>query len=131
MVSTPLHRVTRRLSKLALGLPVALLMTASTVSNAQSVYQITDWDGNLVPAAVGIYTVQSNCYNSGGPPMPALICTWIVRRLYGSQTPVIVVNDYPHATPPGCFYGITYQIDSGYSRSNCGVFATAAVYGTN
>jgi hypothetical protein len=131
MVSAQLQRVTRRLSKLALGLPIALLMTASSVSHAQTVYQITDYSGNLMPAAIGLYTVQTSCYNSGGPPMPALICTWLVRRLYGSQYPAVVVNDYPHATPPGCQSGITYQQDAGYTRSNCGVFATAAVYGIN
>lgn len=130
MVSPSLQRATRRLSKLALGLPLALLMSTS-VSNAQSSYQITDWSGNIVPAAAGLYTVQWNCYNAGGPPMPATICSWYVRRLYGSNYPVVVVNDYPHATPPGCQNGITYQLDPGYTRSGCGVFASAAVYGIN
>jgi hypothetical protein len=130
MVSASQQRSTR-LSKLALAIPAALLLAAPSVSSAQSSYQITDYSGNLMPAAAGLYTVQWSCYNSGGPPMPALICTWLVRRLYGSNYPAVVVNDYPHATPPGCQLGVTYQLDPGYTRSNCGVFATAAVYGIN
>ncbi|HUQ09846.1 MAG TPA: hypothetical protein VM146_05975 [Steroidobacteraceae bacterium] len=131
MVTTTLQRVTRRFSKLALGLPIVLLTIAPSIGNAQTVYQITDYSGNVLPAASGLYTVVWNCYNQGGPPMPAAICSWYVRRLYGTNYPVVVVNDYPHATPPGCQYGITSQIDPGYTRSNCGVFATAAVYGIN
>jgi hypothetical protein len=130
MLTTSLRRVTRHVSKLSLGLSAALLMSAA-VSNAQSSYQITDWSGNILPAAAGLYTVSWNCYNAGGPPMPATICTWYVRRLYGSNYPVVVVADYPHASPPGCHNGVTQQIDAGYTRSNCGVFASAAVYGVN
>lgn len=131
MNSAPLQRITRRVSKFAAGMAAALLITASSTGNAQTTYQITDYSGNIVPAAAGLYTVVWNCYNAGGPPMPAAICSWYVRRLYGTNYPVVVVNDYPHATPPGCQYGVTAQIDPGYTRSNCGVFATAAVYGTN
>jgi hypothetical protein len=130
MVSASLQRVTR-LSKLALGLPIALLLAASPVSNAQASYQITDFSGNVVPAASGLYTVVWNCYNQGGPPLPAAICSWYVRRLYGTNYPVVVVNDYPHATMPGCQYGVTALLDPGYTRSACAVFATAAVYGIN
>jgi hypothetical protein len=129
MVSTSLQRVTR-LSRFALALPIVLLLKVSP-ANAQASYPITDSSGNIVPAAAGLYTVVWNCYNAGGPPMPAAICSWYVRRLYGTNYPVVVVNDYPHATPPGCQYGVTSQIDPGYTRSGCAVYASAAVYGIN
>jgi hypothetical protein len=128
MIPISLQRATRRYPALALGLFGTFLMVAS-VGNAQSSYQITDSSGNIVPAASSLYTVSSSCYNAGGPPMPAQICTWVVRKLYGDNNPVVVVVDSPHATPPGCQYGATTQISSGYTRVNCQVWASAAVYG--
>lgn len=123
----PLQRVTRAIH--VLGLLGACLLTAAT-SSAQTTYQITNWDGTIVPAAAHLYTAQVQCYNSSSLP-PATICSFVVRRLYGSQSAVVVVMDYPNGSEPGCYNGVTQQIDSGYSRSSCAIFATAAVYGTN
>jgi len=127
MFST-LQRVTRRIPKIAAGLLGTFLMSAS-VSNAQSVFQITDINGNVIPAAAGLYYSSYFCYNAGGPPMPAQICIWTLRKLYGDFSAVVVVADQPHGNAPGCVNGGTQMISSGYTRSSCFVYATAAVYG--
>jgi hypothetical protein len=128
MVSTKLRRVTRRISRVAAGMLGTFLVSAS-VSHAQSVIQITDINGNVVPAAVGVYASGYYCYNAGGPPMPAQICIWTLRKVYGDFSVVVVIADAPHGNPPGCVNGATQSISGGYTRSNCFVYATAAAYG--
>jgi len=127
MILTSLQRVMRRLSKLALGLAGACLLSAP-VSNAQTVYQITNWDGTILPSAAGLYTVDRSCYN---PTQGVTVCLWLARRLYGNFHPVVVGAHGPGGVDPACYPGVTQQIDSGYTRSGCVVYATAAVYGTN
>ena len=127
MMSNSLQRVTRRLSKLVLGLAGAYLLSAP-VGNAQTVYQITNWDGTILPSAAALYTVDKFCYN---PTQGVTVCLWHTRRLYGNYHPVVVVAHGPGGVDPACYSGVTQQIDSGYTRSGCAIFATAAVYGTN
>ena len=114
--------------KLRISLLVALL-SASAASLAQSAYQITDTSGNVLSASASLYTSSYNCYNQGGPPMPAAICVWTLRKLYGDMSAVVVAVDAPHGSAPGCVYGSTQMIASGYTRSGCIVYATAAAYG--
>lgn len=127
MISRTTQRIMRG-PKLAIGLLAAMLVTAST-SQAQSSYQVTDYNGNVIPAAASLYNSSYWCYNAGGPPMPAQICIWTLRKLYGDMSAVVVVVDQPHGNPPGCVNGGNQVLVSGYTRVNCTVYASAAVYG--
>ena len=125
MKRTSLRCVTRRLSILAVALFGTYFMSAP-VSNAQSVYAITNWDGTILSSAASLYTVMNYCYN---PTNGVTVCTWVVRKLYGDQHAVVAVAEYPAGTTPACDSGVTQQITSGYTRSGCSLTATAAVYG--
>jgi hypothetical protein len=125
MKTTSLRCVTRRLSILAVAL-FGTYFASAPVSNAQSVYAITNWDGTILPSAASLYTVMNYCYN---PTYGVTVCTWVVRKLYGDQSAVVAVAEYPAATIPACDSGVTQQITSGYTRSGCYLTATAAVYG--
>jgi hypothetical protein len=127
MISKAIQRVMRAW-KLGISLLGVFLVTTS-VSPAQSAYQITDSGGNVLSASSSLYTSSYSCYNSGGPPMPATICTWVLRKLYGDMSAVAVFVDQPHGSAPGCVNGGTQVLASGYTRSGCIVYATAAAYG--
>lgn len=107
---------------------LAAFVLTTSAAGAQTSYQLTDWQGNLTSTAAGLYEVQNYCYN---PTNGVTVCTWLVRRLYGSNHPVIVIAEYPAATQPACDNGVVQQIDSGYTRSGCQVYASAAVFGVN
>ena len=127
MIPNSLQRVMRRVSTLALGLAGAYLLSAP-IGTAQTVYPITNWDGTILPSAASLYTVGKYCYN---PTAGVTVCLWHVRRLYGNFSPAVFVAHGPGGVDPACYSGFTQQIDSGYTRSGCSVYATAAVYGTN
>jgi len=84
---------------------------------------ITSSAGTILPAAASLYTVVSNC--SGQPAS----CTWLVRKLYGNQSQVVVVVHAPNGVNPACNSGVTQQVTSGYTRSGCSVSALSTVYG--
>ena len=126
MLSTSLQRVTRQASVLVLGVLGTLLMSTSAI-RAQTAYQITNSNGNVLPESAGLYTVMSSCQSVG--TLPVTVCTWVLRKLYGDQSQVVVVADAPNGVAPGCTHGTTQQISSGYTRSGCVVYATSAVYG--
>jgi hypothetical protein len=125
MKTASLRCVTRRLAVLAVAL-VGTYVVSTPVSNAQTVYAITNWDGTILPSAASLYEVQNYCYN---PTNGVTVCTWVVRKLYGDQHAVVAVAHYPAGTTPACNSGVTQQITGGYTRSSCSLTATAAVYG--
>jgi hypothetical protein len=125
MDSTTLSRFVRRVSAAGVALAGAICLTTS-VGNAQTVIQITSWDGTVLPAAASLYTTSRHCAPAG----PVTVCDWYVRRLYGENAAVVVTINTAGGDP-ACYSGFTQYIVSGYSRSGCAVYATAAVYGIN
>jgi YD repeat-containing protein len=98
--------------------------SAAEPGSGPTYISITSSAGAILPAAASLYTVTSSC--SGQPQA----CTWLVRKLYGDQNPVVVVvQPPPNATNPACWSGATQQITSGYSRSGCSLSALSTVYG--
>lgn len=126
MLTVSLQRVTRHASMLVLGVMGTLLMSMSA-SQAQTAYQVTNSNGNVLPESAGLYTSSNSCQSV--PNMPVTVCTWVLRKLYGDQGAVVIVAHAPNGVAPGCTYGTTQQISSGYTRSGCIVYATSAVYG--
>lgn len=124
MYSNLLQRIAR-ISTLGIGLVGVLCLSTSAV-NAQSVIQITNWDGTVLPAHAALYTTSRHCAPSG----PVTVCDWYVRKLYGDNYPVVVTVNTAGGDP-ACLSGFVVQQASGYTRSGCMVFATAAVYGIN
>jgi hypothetical protein len=125
MKRASLHCAMRRLSMVAVAL-LGTYFVSAPVSNAQTVYAITNWDGTILPSAASLYTRQDYCYN---PTYGVTVCTWVIRKLYGDNSAVIAVAHYPNGAVPACNSGVTQHITSGYSRSFCSLTATAAVYG--
>jgi len=128
MISRTLRRIAPQIPKLACGVAAAFCLSAS-VGNAQSVIQITDWAGNVIPAHAHLYTMAKKCSNPQGMPN-ATVCDWYVRRLYGNNYPVVVVIHVP-GVDPACGSGYTQLISPGYTRSGCALTVTAADYGVN
>src|SRR5689334_15140450 len=100
MDSTSLRRIARRFSMLAIGLAGAIGLSSSVV-NAQSVVQITDWDGNVYPASASLYTNYRHCAPTGGG---VTVCEWYLRKLYGDNAAVIVTIN-PGGGDPACYSG--------------------------
>lgn len=125
MNSTTLQRVARRLSTLVIGI-VGMVCLSTSVGNAQSVIQITNWDGTVLPAHAHLYTMFKHCAPSG----PVTVCDWYVRKLYGDNYAVIVAV-HTGGVDPACNGGFTVHQLSGYSRSGCLVYVSTAVYGVN
>jgi hypothetical protein len=126
MQSISLRRVTRRVAMLA-GLVGALALSTS-VGHATTWHQITNADGTIYAPAAGLYTVATWCYTSSGA-YTATVCHWYVRKLYGDQSAVVVVIHQPNGVDPACYSGYTAQISSGYSRSQCILYASDTAYG--
>jgi hypothetical protein len=128
MDSTILRRCARRLATLLVATIGAIGLSTSTTS-AQSVIQITNYDGTVLPAHAAVYSVYKRCYtNVGGGPQPT-ICEWYLNRLGaggGARLVVIHVN----GSDPACYAGFTQYIVSGYTRSQCTVYVAASQYGT-
>ncbi len=123
MQSTTLRRIARRFPAMLLGLAGAIGLSAS-VGNAQSVVQLTGWDGNVLPAHSSLYATFTHCAPSG----PMTVCDWYVRKLYGDNYAVIVAI-HTNGGNPACNGGFTVHQLANYSRSGCLVFVTEGAYG--
>lgn len=122
---TTFRRAARRFSLTGLGLAAVIGLTTS-VGNAQSTIQLTDWSGNVYPAHAHLYTTFKSCHN----PHPLVtVCDWYIRKLYGDNSAVVVTVHAPNGSDPACSAGTTVHIVSGYTRSGCGIFVTTAAYG--
>ena len=122
-----LQRIARAIPKVAVGVLGAYLLS-SPASYGQSLIAITNWDGTVLSSAAGLYTTSRSCYN---PTAGVTVCTYVLRRLYGNQSAVVVVAHGPGGIDPACYYGVTQQIAPGYSRSGCSIVASSDVYGIN
>ena len=101
-----LRRIVRRASPIAIGLAGAIALHAS-VSQAQTVIQITNYDGTVLPASASLYTTYRHCAPSG----PVTVCDWYLRKLYGDNS---AVAQYPSFSPFGIngayYYGkVTFK----------------------
>ena len=112
-----------RVSALSIGLLGAICLSTSAV-NAQTVIQITNYDGTVLSSAASLYTNYRHCAPSG----PTTVCEWYLRKLYGDNSAVVVTIN-TNGGDPACYSGFTQYIVSGYTRSGCTVYATSAVYG--
>ena len=125
MVSTMLRRIALRVATLGIGL-ASVIGLSTSVANAQSVIQITSWDGTVLPAHAHLYTTSRHCAPAG----PVTVCDWYVRKLYGDNYAVVVTVNTAGGDP-ACLSGFVVHQLSGYTRSGCMVFASTAVYGIN
>jgi hypothetical protein len=123
MESAILRRAARRFSTLAFSLAGALALSTS-VGNAQSTIQLTNWVGTVYPAHAHLYTVYKKCSGQYWT-----VCEWYVRKLYGDNSAVVVVVHAPNGVDPACNSGTTQYIVSGYTRSACAVYVSSAQYG--
>jgi hypothetical protein len=128
MKSTTLQRIARRTSMFVAGLAGAVCLSTS-VGNAQTTIQLTNWDGTVFPAHAHLYTTYKKCTSTGGSQVT--VCEWYIRKLYGDNSAVVVTIHAPNGSDPACQSGSVVHIVSGYTRSSCAVFASAAVYGVN
>jgi hypothetical protein len=124
MQSTTLRRIARRFPVMVLGLAGAIGLSAS-VGNAQSVVQLTDWNGNVLPAHSSLYAHYNHCAPTGGG---VTVCDWYVHKLYGDNNAVVVAIHTGGVTP-ACNGGFTVHQLPNYSRSGCLVYVTAGAYG--
>lgn len=123
MESTSLQRIVRKIA--TLGVAAAGVMALHTsVSEAQTVIQITNSDGTVLPGSASLYTSYRHCAPSG----PVTVCDWTLRKLYGDNSAVVVAINTAGGDP-ACYSGFTQYIVSGYTRSGCIVYATSSVYG--
>src|SRR3982750_526859 len=113
METTLLRRIVRRVSTLGVGLAGAIALYAS-VSHAQTVIQITNYDGTVLAASASLYTTYRHCAPSG----PVTVCDWYLRKLYGDNSAVVVTIN-TNGGDPACYSGFTQYIVSGYTRSGC------------
>lgn len=126
MRSTIQQRFVRQVSMLIIGI-AGLSGLPAAVTQAQSVIQITNYDGTVLPASASLYTVYRKCTSVGGPQ--ATVCEWYLRKLYGDNSAVVVTVHAPNGVDPACYAGGTQFIASGYTRSGCTVYATTVAYG--
>jgi YD repeat-containing protein len=96
-----------------------------TASGNSAYVAITASNGTILSSAAGLYTVEASC--SSGQWHTA--CTWVVRKLYGNQSAVVVVAHAPNGTSPACNSGTTQQITTGYYLSGCSLTALSTAYG--
>lgn len=92
----------------------------SSAVSASTYYQITDGNGNILPAASALYV-------AGFPTAYPSVYIWYVRKASGTQVLMVATGGY--GTPPACVNGYTQSIATGYQRQGCVLYASASAYG--